>query len=91
MHYPVSGTTQSTSGVISLRQAEQRQVNQAPVAGKTAKGTARTLTLPEDIVTLSSSPEGTPPAKKASKPVNNEERKALLHPSSPQNNFSVYG
>jgi len=72
---------------MARRQTEQPPASEASTAGKTVTPAAQPLTLPEDIVTLSSAPEGTPPARKASKPVSNEERRALLHP----NSFSVYG
>ncbi len=91
MQSSVSGITQATSALMSRQQAEQLPVNEAVAAGKAALPTAQSLTLPEDIVTLSSSSGGAPPAKKASKPVSNEERKALLHPQPSRNGFSVYG
>jgi hypothetical protein len=49
------------------------------------------LSLPEDVVTLSSSNDDSSPRKKASQPVSNEEKQALLRLNSPRNRFSVYG
>jgi hypothetical protein len=66
-------------------------VRVATVPGKTITATTGPLSLPEDIVTLSSSNDDSSSKMKASQPVSNEEKQALLKVNSPRDRFSVYG
>ncbi|GFE61413.1 hypothetical protein AOG2_20000 [Geobacter sp. AOG2] len=91
MQSSISDVIESAPGVVSPQQAKRPTMNETAGGRKTATVTPQLLSLPEDVVTLSSSSEGAPPAKKTSQPVSNEERKALLHPNSPHSSFSVYG
>ena len=68
---------------------------QAPKSAKTSENspTGKALSLPEDIVTLSTSPktdQGSSTLKKTSQPVSSPERDALLKPSSGESTISIY-
>lgn len=86
---PVHDLTQATSVVMPHQQPELPPVNEAAAVAKATS--ARPLSLPDDVVTFSSLSEDSSPKKKASQPVSNEERRALLDPSSLRKNFSVFG
>ncbi|MDR3578561.1 MAG: hypothetical protein P4L44_01215 [Oryzomonas sp.] len=61
------------------------------MSGKAATAATQSLSLSEDVVTLSSSHDGSFPKKEASQPVSNEERQALLNLNTSRDGFSVYG
>jgi len=91
MQSSVRDVTQTTPGMIPRQQAEEPSATGTVVARKSAAAATQPLSLPEDVVTLSSSPKGILSEKKASQPVSSEEKKALLHPNTSRTSFSVYG
>jgi len=88
MRTSVRDVTQASPGMMPRHQGERPPATGPAAAGNTAVAATPTRGLPEDIVTLSSSPG---PEKKASQPVSGEEKKALLRPDSPKAGFSTYG
>jgi hypothetical protein len=91
MQSPLRDATQSAPSVVPHKQVERSSVSVTTVVRKAATATTQPLSLPEDVVTLSSSHDGSSPKMKASQPVSNEEKKALLKIKSPRGSFSVYG
>lgn len=83
--------TQAASSEISRQIAGSPPANEAAAVRHTAAAN-RPRTLPDDIVTLSTSLHDSDQKRKASEPVSREEKQALLQsPGSPQGGFSVYG
>jgi hypothetical protein len=91
MQSPLRDATQSTPAVVPRQQASNPSANVKTVAGKATTATVQPLRLPEDVVTLSSSNDDSSPKRKASQPVSNEEKQALLRENSQRDRFSVYG
>ena len=88
---PVAGSLNSQA-VAAPAQKNGRNSRKGGEVSQQAGGKA--LTLPEDIVTLSTAqPVGYVPAKtmKPSQPVSPDEKNALLGMDSSQYTFSVYG
>ncbi len=91
MQSPLRGATQSAPAVVPHKQVERSSASVTTAVRKATTATTQPLSLPEDVVTLSSSRDGTAPKREASQPVSNEEKKALLKIKSPRDSFSVYG
>jgi hypothetical protein len=91
MQSPLRDATQPTPSVVPRQQATHPSESETTVSGKATKAATQPLSLPEDVVTLSSSDDGSSPKRKASQPVSNEEKQALLKVKSPRGGFSVYG
>ena len=91
MQSPQLEATHPSSGVVLRQQAAHSSESEKRVSGKAPAAAAQPLTLPEDVVTLSSSDNNSFPKRKASQPVSNEEKQALLGKDSPRDGFSVYG
>jgi hypothetical protein len=83
--------TQSTLPEAYRQQAERPPANETAAVKRVTPAANQSLTLPDDIVTLSTSPEDSPKNMKPSQPVSREEKQALLQPGSSQGGFSVYG
>ena len=88
MQSPLRDATQLSPTVAPRQQGAHPS---AKVSGKATMAATQPPSLPEDVVTLSSSPDGSSPNRKASQPVSNEEKLALLKLNSPRDGFSVYG
>jgi hypothetical protein len=91
MQSPLYDATQPSPAVVPRQQGAHPSGSETTVSGKAAMAATPPLSLPEDVVTLSSPHDGSSPQKKASQPVSNEERQALLNVNPPGAGFSVYG
>ena len=91
MPSPLCDATQPSPIVAPRQEGSHPPESETTVSGKAAMAVSQPLTLPEDVVTLSSSPGGSSLQRKASQPVSNEERQALLKLKTPRDSFSVYG
>ena len=91
MRLSAGANTQPAAPEVSRQLAERPAAHEAVVVKHTAAAANQSLTLPDDIVTLSTSQEDSPQKMKPSQPVSSEEKQALLQPDSPHGRFSVYG
>lgn len=91
----INNALQSTADVVTLNQVRpSSDKRETPVAKELPLSTGKPITLPEDVVTLSSEVRGesvTSSPKKSSIPVSQDEKQALLGPHSTPKGFSVYG
>jgi len=90
MQSPLLDATRQSPTVAPRQQEAHPSASEAKVSGKAAMAATQPLSLPEDVVTLSSSLDDSAHKRKASQPVSNEEKQALLG-NNPQDGFSVYG
>jgi len=90
MHSLLREATQSSPGVVLRQHSAHPSKDETTVPGKATAAATQPLSLPEDVVTLSSSNHDPSPRRKASQPVSNEEKQALLG-NNPREGFSVYG
>ncbi len=89
MTNPVSNSLQNPVDAAALIQAPRSAVgNEAKAANFQSTSRSSALSLPEDIVTLSSTQAA---AKTPSQPVSPDEKRALLGADNRQYGFSVYG
>jgi hypothetical protein len=91
MQSPLRDATQTSPTVVPLQPGAHPSGSETTVSGKAASAATQPLNLPEDVVTLSSSQDSPSAKTKASQPVSNEEKQALLKVNSPRDGFSVYG
>ena len=91
----INSTSQTPADVVTLNQVRSPSVKKEAPAGKEIpRSTAAPITLPEDVVTLSSAVKGEDGAatkKTPSVAVSNDEKQALLSPDFTSKGFSVYG
>ena len=89
MRLSAGANTQPAAPEVSRQLAERPAAHETVMVKHAAAN--QSLTLPDDIVTLSTSQEDSPQKMKPSQPVSSEEKQALLQPDSPHGRFSVYG
>jgi len=92
MQSPLRDATQPSPTVVPRQQAaHQSDSEKTTVSGKAAMAVTQQPSPPEDVVTLSSSRDGSSLRGNASQPVSSDEKQALLESNSPRDSFSVYG
>jgi hypothetical protein len=92
MQSPLRDATQTPPTVVPRQQAAHLSDSEkSTVSGKAAMAVIQPLSPPKDVVTLSSSRDGSSSKRKASQPVSSDEKQALLESNSPRDSFSVYG
>jgi len=91
----INSTRQTPADVVTLNQVRASSVKKETPTGKEiSRSTAAPITLPEDVVILSSAVKGEDGAatkKIRSVAVSNAEKKALLSSDFTPKGFSVYG
>lgn len=96
MPFPVSNANQTPADVVTLKQVQSSTSRKETSAGKAAqRPAAAAITLPEDVVTLSSSSrskaEDSLLAKRnPSQAVTIDEKQALLGATADRNGFSIH-
>lgn len=90
----VNNALQNTADVVTLNQVRPPAVkNETPTGNEIPRSSGKPITLPEDVVTLSSviPDEGAAPTpKKPSVAVSLDEKQALLNSDFSRKNFSIY-
>ena len=91
----INSTHQTSAYIVTLNKVRASSVKKEAPAGKEIpRSSAAPITLPEDVVTLSSDVKGedaTSTKKKPSVAVSNDEKQALLASDFTPKGFSVYG
>lgn len=96
MSSSISNATQTPTDVVTLKQVRRPTTRKETPSGKEPKSsTASNITLPEDVVTLSSSSRSKAEAsllakKKPSLAVTADEKQALLSAGSSKEGFSIH-
>ncbi len=97
MSSSISNATQTPTDVVTLQQVRRPSAprKETPSGKAPQRSTASNITLPEDVVTLSTSSRSKAEAsllakKKPSLPVTADEKQALLSAGSDKNGFSIH-